>query len=76
MGIVSERRFTDIESIEPVASYMRYPIGPSIDVGDIAAKVKSLFDLKSSALEDEILWHCKMTLRSKPEQHLLNLEGM
>ena len=55
MGIVSERRFTDIESIEPVASYMRYPIGPSIDVGDIAAKVKSLFDLKSSALEDEIL---------------------
>lgn len=50
-----ERRFTDFASIEPVASYMCYPFGASIDVGDIAAKVKSLFDLESSALEDEIL---------------------
>lgn len=50
-----ERRFTDFASIEPVASYMCYPFGASIDVGDIAAKVNSLFDLESSALEDEIL---------------------
>ena len=41
-----ERRFTNFLSIEPVAS---------IDVVDIATKVKSLFDLESSALEDEIL---------------------
>ena len=50
-----ERRFTDFASIEPVASYLCYPFSASIDVGDIAAKVKSLFDLESSALEDEIL---------------------
>lgn len=50
-----ERRFTDFASIEPVASYMCYPFGASIDVGDIASKVKSLFDLESSAVEDEIL---------------------
>nr|XP_055065219.1 general transcription factor II-I repeat domain-containing protein 2A-like [Misgurnus anguillicaudatus] len=50
-----ERRFTDFASIEPVASYMCYPFGANIDVGDIAAKIKSLFDLKSSDLEDEIL---------------------
>ena len=50
-----ERRSTDFASIEPVASYLCYPFSASIDVGDIAAKVKSLFDLESSALEDEIL---------------------
>ena len=40
-----ERRFTDSASIEPVASCICYPFGASIDVGDIAAKVKSLFQL-------------------------------
>ena len=50
-----ERRFADFASIEPVASYMCYLFGASIDVGDIAAKVKSLFNLESSTLEDEIL---------------------
>ena len=56
-------------SMEPVGSYMCYPFGASIDVGDIATKVKSVFALESSALEDEILTRlCKMTLRSKPDQ--------
>ncbi|CAL9685305.1 unnamed protein product [Knipowitschia caucasica] len=50
-----ERRFTDFASIEPVASYMCYPFDESIDVGDIAEKVQSLFHLEKSALEDEIL---------------------
>ena len=71
-----ERRFTDFASVEPVASYMCYPFGASIDVGDIATKVRSFFVLESSALEDEILTYCKMTFRSKPDQHPLNLESM
>jgi len=61
-----ERRFTDFVSIEPLASC--YPFGTSIDVDDIAAKVKSLFDLESSAFEDEIL-----TLQNDTE---INLESI
>jgi len=43
----------------------------SITVGDTVTNVKSVFDLESSALEDEIL-----TLRSEPDQHLLKLDNM
>ncbi|XP_077361592.1 SCAN domain-containing protein 3-like [Festucalex cinctus] len=34
---------------------MCFPFAKNIDVGDIAAKVKTLFDMEISALEDEIL---------------------
>ena len=61
-----ERRFTDFVSIEPLASC--YPFGASIDVDDIATKVKSLLDLESSVFEDEIL-----TLQNDIE---INLESM
>lgn len=50
-----ERRFTDFGSIEPVASYLCFPFGPSIDVDCIASKIVSLFHLDNTAVENEIL---------------------
>ncbi|KAJ3601587.1 hypothetical protein NHX12_032555 [Muraenolepis orangiensis] len=50
-----ESRFTDFSSIEPIASYLCFPFGGSIDVDEIVSKVNSLFDLDSSAVENEIL---------------------
>ncbi|XP_051520885.1 general transcription factor II-I repeat domain-containing protein 2A-like [Myxocyprinus asiaticus] len=50
-----ERRFTDFSSIEPDASYLCFPFGPSIDVDCIASKIISMFHLDSSAVENEIL---------------------
>lgn len=50
-----ERRFTDFGSIEPVASYLCIPFGPSIDVDCIASKIVSLFHLDNTAVENEIL---------------------
>ncbi|KAJ3595182.1 hypothetical protein NHX12_004486 [Muraenolepis orangiensis] len=50
-----ESRFTDFSSIEPIASYLCFPIGGSIDVDEIVSKANSLFDLDSSAVENEIL---------------------
>ena len=43
--------------------------------GDIAAKVKSLFDLESSALRTRFRF-CKMALWSKPNQYPLILESI
>ena len=64
-----KRRFTDFTSFEPVDSYMCYRCGAAIDVGDTTAEVKPLLELESSALQ-------KMTLRSKPDQHAINLRSM
>jgi len=64
-----KRSFNDFASFEPVASYMCYRFGAGIDVGGITAKVKPLFEMESSALE-------KRTLRSKPDQHPINLRSM
>ncbi|RXN38679.1 general transcription factor II-I repeat domain-containing 2A-like protein [Labeo rohita] len=50
-----ERRFTDFASIEPVASYLCFPFGPSIDVDSIASRIVLLFHLDNSAVENEIL---------------------
>ncbi|KAJ3611110.1 hypothetical protein NHX12_021126 [Muraenolepis orangiensis] len=50
-----ESRFTDVSSIEPIASYLCFPFGGSIDVDEIVSKVNSQFDLDSSAVENEIL---------------------
>lgn len=50
-----ERRFTDFATLEPVATYMCNPFGANVAVGDIADKVKSLFDLERDAIENEIL---------------------
>ncbi|CAM4659072.1 unnamed protein product [Leuciscus chuanchicus] len=50
-----ERRFTDFGSIEPVASYLCFPSGPSIDVDCVASKIVSLFHLDNTAVENEIL---------------------
>ncbi|KAK7158529.1 hypothetical protein R3I94_004989 [Phoxinus phoxinus] len=50
-----ERRFTDFGSIEPVASYLCFPFGPSIDVDSIASKIVSLFHFDNTAVENEIL---------------------
>lgn len=71
----SERLFTDFASIESVASDMCYPFGASTDVGDIATNIKSLFNLESSALQDEILT-LQHEIRLKPDQHSLSLERM
>ncbi|CAH2225462.1 Hypothetical predicted protein [Pelobates cultripes] len=46
-----EKRFTDFTSIEPVASYLRFPFGEGIDVDYMASKVAALFELDSSAVE-------------------------
>lgn len=56
-SILSEfqNRFTDFASINPVASYLCFPFGASIDVDCIASKIVSLFDLDCSAVENEIL---------------------
>ena len=64
-----KRSFNDFASFEPVGSYMCYRFGAGIDVGSITAKVKPRFELESSALE-------KRTLRSKPDQHPINLRSM
>ena len=50
-----DRRFTDFATLEPVATYMCNPFGASIAVGDIADKIRSLFDMESSAVENEII---------------------
>jgi len=43
---------TNFASFEAVASYMCYPFGAGIDVGDITAKVKLLLELESSTLDE------------------------
>ncbi|KAK1906290.1 EPM2A-interacting protein 1 [Dissostichus eleginoides] len=50
-----ERRFTDFSSIEPIAGYLCFPFGGSMDVDEIVSKVNSLLDLDSSAVENEML---------------------
>lgn len=51
----SEKHFTDFTSFETVASYLCFSFWESIDVDYIASKVPSLFQLDSSAVENEIL---------------------
>ncbi|KAJ8361898.1 hypothetical protein AAFF_G00414080 [Aldrovandia affinis] len=50
-----DRRYIDFASLEPVATYMRFPFGTDIYVDDIASKVGSFFHLDTTAVENEIL---------------------
>lgn len=66
-----EKRFTDFASIEPVASYLCFPFGASIDVDCIASKIVSLFHLDSS-VENEILRlqnDIEIKSRARPGMH-------
>ncbi|KAJ8362371.1 hypothetical protein AAFF_G00378160 [Aldrovandia affinis] len=50
-----DRRYIDFSSLEPVATYTRFPFGTDIYVDDIASKVGSFFHLDTTAVENEIL---------------------
>ncbi|KAJ8366750.1 hypothetical protein AAFF_G00342640 [Aldrovandia affinis] len=50
-----DRCYIDFASLEPVATYMRFPFGTDIHVDDIASKVGSFFHLDTTAVENEIL---------------------
>ncbi|XP_067937246.1 general transcription factor II-I repeat domain-containing protein 2A-like [Watersipora subatra] len=50
-----DKRFNDFASVEPVATYMCFPFATDIDVEDIAFKMGALFQLDTTALENEIV---------------------
>ncbi|KAK7896044.1 hypothetical protein WMY93_021369 [Mugilogobius chulae] len=50
-----ERRFTDFALIEPLATYMCNPFATNVDVDYITSKVGTLFNMESSAVENEVL---------------------
>lgn len=50
-----DKRFTDFALVEPVATYLCFPFATNIDAENIASKIGSLFQMETTALENEIL---------------------
>ena len=50
-----DRRFIDFASVQPIATYMCFPLATDIDVEDIASKIGSLFQLDITAVEEEMV---------------------
>ena len=60
-----DKCFIDFASVEPIATYMCFPLVTHIDVEDIASEIRALFQLDITAVKNEILFLNDAEMKSR-----------